>query len=57
MIKQYLGSSDGILDEFPELDAGGESYPAGIVENDLFVFRTLYREHCKVGVGEKWKRR
>ncbi|ODM91888.1 DNA-binding protein RFX2 [Orchesella cincta] len=34
--------------DFPELEAGDESYPDGIVENDLFIFRTLYQQHCKV---------
>ncbi|CAL8093782.1 unnamed protein product [Orchesella dallaii] len=44
----YLGNRSGALTDFPELEAGGETFPDGVVDNDLFIFRTLYREHCKV---------
>jgi len=48
-----LGDPSGVLDEFPDIDIEVEM-PESITEDDLLVFRSLYREHCEVRMSRDW---
>lgn len=45
--QQYLGDSSRALDDFPTLNFALD-LPDGLGQDDIIIFRSVYREHCEV---------